>query len=229
MKAILIIFIFLSTPLVQASCPQNTTQSQQLKTLEDFVSKALYALHIQLSNPDFQSEEAYTKRSQIFDTAFNTPYWSSKLNNKNGFHTLWNWVRFQYWGLIRQQGLLKEDQGYRVTKESHIRADYSKIINFPLYPYVSQTRPHKCDRREQLEYPCSQNIYAMDVILSPTLACSSPVLQNSLTIQVLVSSQQSDWSILDIQFKGRALVKDSFLEFENQLNRSGMKQALLYF
>jgi hypothetical protein len=218
----------LSISTLAADCKFAANLNEANSEAVNFVKDSSFALHLQLTNENFSSQNALNARSKIFDTVLDTPYWSRKFNNMSEFKIFWNWVRFQYWGLLQQQALLKEDQGFRVSPDSTLTDNFNSILKFPIYPYPYLDQDYQCTASEKLIYSCNQKIIKVDVLLSPALACSNKMDTNAFRFTYLVTKSAQGWTILDVKFKGRNLVSDSFNEFDNLLNRYGKDKALNY-
>lgn len=212
-----------------AACRNVGVIPKDLLGAKVFLTDAIYALHIQYVNENFNSPEAIKARSKIFDTVFNTPYWNTRLNNSQASNILWNWVRLQYWGALNQQALLKEEQGFKTSSDKNLVHDFNKIYRFPIYPYVSNVRNYRCDKKDSAYYPCGDNIKAFSVILSPKLACSDPNLESSLTFEYLVVNSSHGWRVLDIKLKGFKMIESTFAGYEDLSNKYGTKKALSHF
>ncbi len=200
----------------------NNTEAVQ------FVKDSSMALHLQLIHENFNSKEAHQARSKIFDTVINTPYWNRRFGKANEFKIFWNWIRFQYWGLIQQQALLREDQGFRASQDKGLADKFNMILKYPIYPYPVFDQNHICSARERAVYGCNQKTVRVDVLLSPSLACESKMNKDSFKFTYLVTKSPMGWSIMDIIFKGRNLIFDSFNEYDNLLNKYGSDKALNY-
>lgn len=211
-----------------AKCPSLDHSNKTLTAPATFLRTAIYALHSQFTTENFSSEEALLARAQLFDTVFNTPYWVSHAKSRQSANLLWHWIRTQYWGVVNQQALLKEEQGFKSKINQNLHVDLEKIFKFPAYPHVVNGKKFVCPHRDNPYYPCNANNLVFDVILSPTLACSTSQLQNSLTFQYILTQTSHGWAILDVMFKGISLIKDTFRGFEDLSNRYGNSKALAH-
>jgi hypothetical protein len=227
----LFVLVFLTTSPFQthaAQCDLNINISKENQEPSLFLKDSLFALHLQLTSENYQTTQAMQARSKIFDMIFNTPYWSQKFNNQDEFKIFWNWVRFQFWGVIQQQALLREDQGFKITQDKVLSNNFSLIMKFPIYPYPISAKAHQCTTREKNIYPCDKQIMIFDVILSPALACDKFINSKNLTFSYYLIQESMGWTILDIKTKGRDLIADSFIEYDNLMNRYGKEKALNY-
>lgn len=208
-------------------CPKSEIAVDH-KEAVTFLKNSLYTLHLQLTNENFSTPQANQSRVKIFDTIFNTIYWDKKLNSKSEFNVFWNWVRFQFWGLLQQQALLREDQGYKITNNPDIKQNFSKILKFPIYPEPLQSKNYICSGNEDVSYNCAKKMIQIDVILSPTLACSNTKLLENMLFSYILTQENSGWLVLDMKFKGKSLISESHIEFDNLINKYGAEKALNY-
>lgn len=213
-----------------SKCPKKLPIPQTVPPrIEGFLSHGLYTLHLELTREDFFSNKSLKSKSAIFDTMLNVPYWSTKIKGQDNFSIFWNWVRFQYWGLIQQQGLVREDQGFKIVKNKTLSKDSKKISRLPIYPSIRNIQPYKCHSKDFNTYPCKKVIFLARAYFSPSLACEPDINLQEFTFDFLISKNQykkntsSDWSILDIKFKGRNLIADTFVEFQDQRKKYGLK------
>lgn len=227
-SSLLILISLFSISVQAAECKFAANLNETNAEAVQFVKDSSFALHLQLTNENFSSQNALNARSKVFDTALDTPYWNRKFSNSNEFKFFWNWIRFQYWGLLQQQALLKEDQGFRVSADNDLTDNFNAILKFPIYPYPYLDQTYQCNSVEKMIYPCNQKIIKVDVLLSPALACSNQMDTNAFKFTYLVTKSAQGWTILDIKFKGRNLIADSFNEYDNLLNRYGNDKALNY-
>lgn len=223
-----LVSLFSAFHLHAAQCDFTSSDSTLSTETAKFIKDSVFTLHLQLSNENFNTPAAHQARAKIFDTVFNVPHWSKQFSNPAEFKTFWNWVRFQYWGLLQQQALLREDQGFRTSFDKNLTNNFAKIIKFPVYPHPFLEHDYICSSGERSAYSCNQRTVSVDTLFSPALACSETVDPNSFKFSVLTSQSPMGWTILDIQFKGRRLILDSYNEYENLLNRYGKDRALTY-
>ncbi len=231
----LIIILFLSiffsnqiNKIQAAQCnfkPQISVEHQEAST---FLKNSLYAIHLQLTNENFSSKQANITRAKMFDTVLNGSFWSQRINSKTEFSIFWNWIRFQFWGLIQQQGLVREDQGFKITNDTALKQAFQKVLKFPLYPYPISSKNYNCSGNESVSYNCINKMVQFDVVLSPSLACTSKTNLENLTFAYILTQENSGWLILDIKFKGKSLISESFIEYDNLLNKYGSEKALNY-
>lgn len=225
---VLMLFTTSSYKTHAAQCDLNIDISKENQEASLFLKDSLFALHLQLTNENFSSVQALQARAKIFDMIFNAAYWSQKFTNPDEFKVFWNWIRFQFWGLIQQQALLKEDQGFKVTHDKNLSQNFGLIIKFPVYPYPIKSASHQCSNTEKAIYPCDKKITLFDVLLSPSLACDKAIGLKNLSFGYYLTQEIRGWTILDIKLKGRDLIADSFLEYDNLINRYGKEKALNY-
>ncbi|MCO5114311.1 MAG: hypothetical protein M9899_09050 [Bdellovibrionaceae bacterium] len=222
-------FVILGLPaLTSAKCPSIDHSNKTLQAPANFLTTAIYALHSQFTTENFSSDEALAARAQLFDTVFNTPYWVKQAKNRQSANLLWHWIRTQYWGIVNQQGLLKEEQGYKSKINQNLHVDLEKIFKFPAFPHVISGKKFICPHRDNAYYPCDSNNLIFDVVLSPTLACSAPEFQSNMTFQYILTQTSHGWAILDVLFKGVSLIKDTYRGFEDLHNRYGNSKALAH-
>lgn len=191
-----------------------------------FLKNSLFATHLQLTHENFNSMNAIQSRTKIFDMIVNTPYWSQKFSKPAEFKIFWNWVRFQYWGLLQQQALLKEDQGFKISQDKSLNENFQSILKLPIYPHPISAKSYVCSANERSIYPCEKNIVKADVLISPALACDKSIDMEALKFTYYLTKENSGWVILDIQFKGRNLILDSFTEHDNFVNKYGNDKAI---
>lgn len=191
-----------------------------------FLKNSLFATHLQLTHENFNSINALQSRTKIFDIIIDTPYWRKKFSTQNEFKLFWNWVRFQFWGLLQQQALLKEDQGFKISFDKSLYERFDSIHKFPIYPHPLSIQTYSCQANDENYYPCSQNIVKATVLLSPALACDKALNSNNLTFSYYLILTTTGWTIIDIEFKGRNLIADSYTEHDNMLNKYGSEKAL---
>lgn len=220
-------FIF-GAQFAYANCKGLDSSNKNLVAASSFLSNAIYALHIQYLNENFTTKEAAHSRAQLFDTVFNSPYWASRAKSRQSSNLLWNWVRVQYWGAINQQALLKEEQGFKSNLNRGTHLDLDKIYKFPAYPVVTASQVYNCTARDHSFYPCNETIQSFEVTLSPTLACADAKFKSNLTFDYLMTKTNHGWAILDVQFKGFNLVRDTFRGFDDLSNKYGNSKALAH-
>lgn len=218
--------IFFAPPAYSAKCNIQTELNSTSEGTTNFLRDSIYLLNLQLINENFTSVDAGKSRAKLFDTIFNHKHWKSRIQNPKEFEVFWNWVRFQYWGLVQQQAYIKEDQGYRITNDKSLNQKYPAILSFPIYPFLTKSSVYRCSRKESASYPCNGNFYSYEVILSPSLACDPIMDKKDLTFNYLISTDGDTSSITDISFKGRNLIGDSFIEYDNLVNMYGRKSAM---
>ena len=188
---ILFFSFFFKSHYALSKCPKKISSPKTVpSSIEKFLSNSLYALHIKLTDEGFSSDASLKSRSILFDTIFNTSYWSSKVKNKDDFSILWNWIRFQYWSLIQRQGLIREDQGFKIVKNKTLAKSYEKILRLPIYPSVRKLQPYKCNNKESITYPCNGTIFLAQVYFSPSLACEPDIDLKAFTFDFLISKTQ---------------------------------------
>ncbi len=221
-----ILFYFFPSIVFAVNCSfeNRNIDSADSKFLKD----SIFALSLQLTNESFNSNKAVQARSKMFDMVFDTPYWNRRFAKKNEFTFFWNWVRFQYWGLLQQQALLKEDQGFLTTNNKALADSYASIYKLPIYPQPVTIINHVCRSLEKNIYPCDQQILKAEVVFSPALACSKSMNLNSLKFQYYITKTPAGWAILDVKFKGRRLILDSFNEYDDLMNKYGNERAINY-
>lgn len=227
LNLLVISFGFLNSSYAN-KCPRIEPSNKSISVPADFLATAIYALHSQYTSDNFNSDEAAFTRAQIFDTVFNTPYWVNRAKSRQAANLLWHWIRTQYWGAVNQQALLKEEQGFKSKINQNLHVDLEKIYKFPAFPHVTSGKKFNCQPRDNAYYPCNSNNYIFDVVLSPTLACSSPQFTSNLTFQYIMTQTNHGWAILDVVFKGFSLVKDTYRGFEDLNNRYGNSKALAH-
>lgn len=220
--------IFTLSVQTWAACNIKNSNNKALGSANSFVTDAIYALHRQFTNEQFNTKEAAKSRALLFDTVFDAPFWVSKIGSRQTTHLLWNWVRTQYWGAINQQALLKEEQGFKARINRGLHIDLNKIYKFPIFPAIAGSEEYTCKSKDKSFYPCSQRIYSFDVILSPALACSRADLQENLTFQYLVTKTAHGWVLLDVHLKGIQLIRDTYRGYEDLSNKYGQSKALAH-
>ncbi len=134
-----------------------------------------------------------------------------------------HWVRVRYmtamFRLVRKREL---EEVYRA--QDRFPANIRKAtINNPSKMVITGYSSHTCkDQTENLVYDCSKKLVWVHTHQSPEVLCSIRKFSRNARFKFLVQLEKDDFKIVDVEYEGRKVYKDSFIELNEFFDRKNI-------
>ena len=134
-----------------------------------------------------------------------------------------HWVRVRYmtsmFRLVRKREL---EEVYRI--QDRFPASVRKAtVNDPAKMVITGYSSHTCkDQIENMVYDCSKRLVWVHTHQSPEVLCSIRKFSRDARFKYLVQLEGNSFKIVDVEYEGRQIYKDSFIELNEFFNRKNI-------
>lgn len=131
-----------------------------------------------------------------------------------------HWVRVRYlsaiYRLVRKREL---EEVYR-TKDRFPASVKKTTVNRPEKMVITGYSSHTCkDQAENLVYDCSKKLVWVHTHQSPDVLCDIRKYSRDARFKYLVQKEGDEFKIVDVEYEGRQIYKDAFLELSEFFSR----------